>query len=153
MELEIGVEQVAGQPCHGRQTDTATAMAVSDAQIEQWAVYVEIVEIERTDQPDRFGVGPYPERSDVVTGQADMCCLVVREVWRPVKWLLIRSQELDDRLGVVRQDHRIERQRHPASIARACTAVRPLSSSTIRTHARPPTLSTSPIAGPRRQGK
>ena len=44
IEFEVGVEQVAGQPCHGRTSDTATAMAFSDAQIEQWAAYVEVVE-------------------------------------------------------------------------------------------------------------
>ena len=110
MELEVGVEQVAGQPCNGRTTDTATAMAFGDAQIEQRTAYVEVVEIERADQPDHLGVGPYPERSDVVTGHPDLCCLVVPEVWRPVKWPLIRRQELDRSLGVLRQDQRIERQ-------------------------------------------
>ena len=77
------------QPRHGRTADTAATMLCCDAQVEQRAADVEIIEIERTDQTDPLGVAR--TQNDSMSSPARVTCAAWSRRGRETRGMATRS--------------------------------------------------------------
>ena len=122
MQARVLGEEVMGQPPDCCGTDTLTAMRTRNAQIEDGAAFVDVIEVEQPDQPyDGIGIA-YPERPRCAVRDADRRRLSDRQSGRTVKRPVVLGEERHHCVGVGVGDT-LKRQRHRRSMTPDCAAL------------------------------